>query len=190
MHISLPLSIAQMLREVDAEPTPAAAPKPWRLVANRWAQVACLSLTPGLLFAETPARYLNLAACMSGRPSCQRSRLTLTEMGEVAAARLARNVASCSTGASCDHTKLNKAEEAAVAVALSQRNVSNCTTGIGSCDHARLTQSEAGEVATAGRKRELLEGARNYSACLNRRDDCDRSRLTPSETAAIPPEAH
>src|SRR5437867_850645 len=92
-----------------------------------WAQVACLSLWPVLLSAGTPDPTGNLLACKKGWPSCDRSRLTLSEVTEVAVADRARNVWNCRNGMnSCDRSKLTPAEAIALAVELYDRNVSSC----------------------------------------------------------------
>jgi hypothetical protein len=90
---------------------------------------------------------------------CDRSRLTLSEMTEVAQADHARNVEACRRGLeACDRSTLTRREAVALAVAEHDRNVSDCTGGMG-------------------------------SACENAWSSRDRSRLTPSDVAAIPAEA-
>lgn len=133
------------------------------LSRSLWACVACLSFWPVLLFAGTPDPAANLSACKKGWPACERSRLTLSEMTEVALAKHAR-----------------KQEAAAVDLAVHRSNMANCKDGRDTCDYSLLTRSEAYTLAAAERRR-------NYTACLSRHGYCDRSRLTPSEAAAIPP---
>jgi hypothetical protein len=85
-----------------------------------------------LLLAGAPDPAANLQACKQGRPSCDRSQLTLSDLTEVARADHARNVSDCRNKlASCDPSRLNPAEAVALAVAEHDRNVSNCTEGIG-----------------------------------------------------------
>jgi len=208
-------SMAQVLHHAEAAPIPAVASKSGRPLTRPWVHVAWLSLLSVSLLAGTPDPAANLAACKNGAPSCDRSRLTLLEVTQVALARHARNVANCRSGlSSCDPWNLTDAEAIAVAVTAYDRNVANCMTRLDSCDHSRLTRSEAREVAGAdpqlpppearkeGRNTgnySLLspaeaqamtsaERARNYTACLSRRGYCDRSRLTRSEAASIPRE--
>jgi hypothetical protein len=58
---------------------------------NVWA-LAGLSLFPALLLAGTPDPAANLSACKNGWPSCDRSRLTLSGVTEVAIAKHARKL--------------------------------------------------------------------------------------------------
>ena len=82
------------------------------------ALVAGLSLWPPSTWAEPPAAAANLLACKQGRAACDRSRLSLAELTEVARADHARNVAECRNGrATCDISRLSQAETAALAVA-------------------------------------------------------------------------
>ena len=88
-----------------------------------------------LALGGTPDPAANLFACRNGWPSCDRSRLTLPEMTELALAERARNVSNCRSGLSpCEQRKLTEAESIAVAVAAYDRNVSNCTAGFSPCD--------------------------------------------------------
>ena len=82
------------------------------------AHAALLISLPALSFAATPDRAANLLACKQGSP-CNRGRLTLSEMTEVAEAEHARNVWNCRTGLrSCDQSRLTEPESIALAVAL------------------------------------------------------------------------
>jgi hypothetical protein len=155
--------------------------------------LACLSLLPVPLFAGTDDPAANLSACKNGWKSCERSRLTLLEMTEVALAGSARNVSNCKSGRNpCDRWKLTKAEAIATAVATYDRNVSNCKAGFSHCDRSRLTQSEARETAVAEHQRQ-----RAGSNCKNGPLPCvvyseqtptEVQTPTPSEAASIPPE--
>lgn len=124
-----------------------------------WAEVACLTLGPVLLFAQPSDLAQNLADCKSGRDACDRSRLSQSELVEVALARHEHNVSDCRNGYdSCDRSKLSEPEAIAAAVADHRRNVSNCNDGIASCDQSKLTRSDG---------------------------TCDRSKLTQSETTEV-----
>ena len=144
-----------------------------------WAEVACLTLGPVLLFAQPSDLAQNLADCKSGRDACDRSRLSQSELVEVALARHEHNVSDCRNGYdSCDRSKLSEPEAIAAAVADHRRNVSNCNDGIASCDQSKLTRSEARETAVA-------EHLRNLENCKDRIGTCDRSKLTQSETTEV-----
>ncbi|HZY30388.1 MAG TPA: hypothetical protein VFF86_01980, partial [Candidatus Methylomirabilis sp.] len=115
-----------------------------------WACAAWLSLWPVVVLAAAPDTASNLSACKNGWSSCERSRLTLVEMTEVARADRARNLRDCRNGmSSCDRSRLSNAEMIAVEVARYDRNVSNCRSGIDPCDLSRLTRAEARETAAA-----------------------------------------
>jgi hypothetical protein len=145
-----PRSIAQVLRDVEAEPQPDVSARAVRGAGRIWAHVAWLSLWPAVVLAGAPATVANLSACKNGWSSCERSWLTLTEMTEVARADHARNVGDCRHAfRSCDRSRLSAAETIAVAVALYDRNVSNCRSGIEPCELARLTRAEAHEASSA-----------------------------------------
>src|ERR1700747_2374047 len=117
-------------------------------LSKYWALVACLSLWPIALFAQSSYLEQNLTDCKNGRETCNRSKLSQSESADVALASHRRNVSNCRSGfAACDHSKLTQQEEIAWAIADHQRNVSDCKDGIGSCDRSKLTQSEAREVA-------------------------------------------
>lgn len=172
-------SIAEVLQDVESEPIPAVAAKPARLPARIWAHVAWLSLLPVFLFAGPLDPAANLSACKNGWPSCERSRLTLVEMTEVALAGHMRNVSNCRNGLNpCDQWKLTKVEAIAVAVAVYDRNLSNCKAGLNPCAHSRLTRSEAREVAVA-------EHQRQVSHCKDGTGPCDPSTLTELEVADV-----
>jgi hypothetical protein len=85
----------QVLSDVEAEPLPAVAAKAGRGAGRIWAHVAWLSLCPVVVLAGAPDAAANLSACKNGWSSCERSRLTLVEMTEVARADHARNVGDC-----------------------------------------------------------------------------------------------
>jgi hypothetical protein len=51
-----------------------------------WVQVACLSLWPILLFAQSSDLAQNLADCKNGREACDRSKLTPSQSDAVALA--------------------------------------------------------------------------------------------------------
>jgi hypothetical protein len=103
-----------------------------------WAQVACLSLWPVLLCAQSSDLAQNLADCKNGWESCDRSRLSESESADVARFEHRRNVASCRNGYdSCDRSKLTEPEAIALAVADHQQNVSNCKNGTSPCDPSR-----------------------------------------------------
>ena len=184
-------TVAQLLREVEAEPIRAVAglaahpgAKSGRLAARPWVYLACLSLWPACLSAATPDAAANLSACKNNWSSCERSRLTLTEMTEVTLAARSRNLASCREGLSrCDEKKLSRAEAIARGEAAARtRNVLACQEGRDNCDHSLLNPSEAEAVTSA-------ERLRNDRSCLESRGDCDRTRVSPSEVASVPPEA-
>jgi hypothetical protein len=171
-------SISQILSDIDAQPVPAMAPKPRVSAPKIGVLVACLGLWPALSFAGTPDPA-NLAACKSGSSSCDRGRLTLVEITEVALAGRARNVSNCKNGLKpCAREKLNKVEAIAVAVALYDRNVSNCLGGLNPCDHSQLAPSEARETAVALHHRQL-------SDCKDGIGSCDPSTLTELELAEV-----
>lgn len=193
-------SMAQLLQDVEAEPR--AALKPRRFAAPTWMHVAWVSLLPVLLFAETPAPGANLSACKSGSSSCERSRLTLVEMTELARAERTRNVSRCRNGLNtCEPSNLTKAEAIAVEVANYDRNVSDCMAGRPSCDPSRLTPSEARDTAAAAHQRreegdhelEVREAGEvgtalptgNMANCREGRDSCDYYLLSWSEAQAI-----
>ena len=197
-------SIAQLLGDVEAEPTLAVAAKSGRLTASKWVHVAWLSLLPVFSFAgmpdpaandppstlteleiaqaALPPRQRAASNCKNGLPPCDYSELTPTEAREVALAERQRNLSSCRNGwDGCDRSKLSEREAAEGEVAVPTRNMSDCKDGRDSCDYSLLSRSEAQAINSA-------ERVRNYTACLNRRGYCDLSRLTPSEAASIPPE--
>lgn len=170
-------SIAQLLRDVEAEPTPGLAAKPMRLAAPIWVHVACLSLLAVPLFAGTRDPAANLSACKNGWTSCERSWLTLVEMTEVTLAGRARNVSNCRNGRNpCDQGKLTKGEAIATAIAVHDRNASNCKAGFSPCDHSRLTQLEARKTAVAEHPRQLSDCKNGLSPCVV------YSEQTPAET--------
>jgi hypothetical protein len=161
-----PHSIAQVLCEVDAESQPAVAAKAGRGAGRIWAHVAWLSLCPVFVLAGAPDATTNLSACKNGWSACERSRLTLSEMTELARADHARNVAGCGTAlSSCDRSRLTAAETIAVAVALYDRNVSNGVGGLDPCDLSRLTRAEAREASAAVHQRRLSDCRLGIAAC-------------------------
>jgi hypothetical protein len=198
-----PRSIAQVLRDVEAEPQPDVSARAGRGAGRIWAHVALLSLWPAVVLAGAPATVANLSACKNGWSSCERSRLTLTEMTEVARADHARNVGDCRHAfRSCDRSRLSAAETIAVAVALYDRNVSNCRSGIEPCELARLTRAEAHEASAAAHQRRLTTSlpklgerdngevdtavrTRNLSDRTEGRERCDYSLLNRSEAHAV-----
>ncbi len=157
MGTSSDRSIAQILRDADAQPVPAKATRSGRLPAPTiLALVAASILLPALALGATPDST-NLSACRSGFSACDRSRLTLLEISELALEARARNVSNCRNGLTpCQQDKLSKAEAIAVSVALYDRNVSNCRGGFNPCDHAQLTPSEARDTALAEHQRPAL----------------------------------
>src|SRR5207244_5640914 len=104
-----------------------------------WVQVACLSLWPILLCAQSSDLAQNLADCKNGREACDRSKLSSSESDAVAIARHGRNVSNCRNGYDfCDHSKLSEPEAMALALADHQRNVSRSeehTSELQSPDH-------------------------------------------------------
>src|ERR671925_1453810 len=75
-------------------------------------------------FAQTSQPDSNFSACKNGWASCDPSRLTDSQAGEVALAERRRNLTDCrTTWKSCDHSQLSKREATALAVAEHQRNV-------------------------------------------------------------------
>jgi len=52
----------------------------------RWAQVACLSLLPILVCAQSSDLAQNLADCVNGWQSCDHSKLSVSESADVAVA--------------------------------------------------------------------------------------------------------
>jgi len=92
-----------------------------------WVQIACTSLWPVLLFAQSSDLVKNLEDCKYGVDTCDRSRLTPSQSAAVDLTRHGRNVSDCRNGYdSCDHSKLTEPEAIALAVADHQRNYSNC----------------------------------------------------------------
>jgi hypothetical protein len=76
-----------------------------------WTQVACLSILPILLFAQSPDLAENLKNCKKGRVACDRSKLTQSESADVAFADHQRIVANCRDRFDpCDHSKLTERE--------------------------------------------------------------------------------
>ena len=62
------------------------------------APVACLSLWPILAFAQASDPVQNLADCKAGGESCDRSRLSPSQLSDVAFARHGRNISDCRNG--------------------------------------------------------------------------------------------
>ncbi len=105
---------------------------------------ACFSFGPILLFAQSSGPTQNLDDCKAGREACDRSKLSTSEVADVALAQRARNLSNCRNGFDpCDRSKLTPREATALAVADHERDVSDCTSGMGSCDPSKLTPSEA-----------------------------------------------
>jgi len=104
-----------------------------------------LCLWPLPLFTQSSALapnagVENLEACKAGRAACDSSKLSATQLTEVAVASHGRNVANCRNGYdSCDHSKLSEPEAEALAVANHKHNVADCNEGMQSCDPAKLT---------------------------------------------------
>jgi hypothetical protein len=74
-------------------------------------QVACLSLWPILSFAQSSDLSQKLADCKAGRDTCDRSKLSQSEVNDVALAVHGRNVVNCRNGYdSCDRSKLSEPE--------------------------------------------------------------------------------
>jgi hypothetical protein len=89
-----------------------------RMSKYLWAQVACLSLWPIFLFAQSSDLAHNLATCTNGEKTCDRSKLSPSEADAVVLAGHGRNVSDCRNGYdSCDHSKLTEPEAIALAVA-------------------------------------------------------------------------
>jgi hypothetical protein len=129
-----------------------------------WALVACLSLWPILVFAQSSDVARDLEACKNGRATCDRSKLAQSESAEVAVTEHARAVSNCRNRLkSCDPWKLTGPEATALAVADHQRNASDCREGIGFCDRSKLTQSEVRDSSVA-------EHQRNFSDCRDGRE--------------------
>jgi hypothetical protein len=103
------------------------------------------------LLAGAPDPALNLQACKNRWPGCDRTRLTLVELTEVAHAAHMREVSDCRNGlVSCDPARLTPAEAIALAVARHDGNVVDCKEGIGACDHTRLTQGSSADSSPSG----------------------------------------
>jgi hypothetical protein len=82
------------------------------------ATLAFFILWPVLSFAQLSDHAQILAACKAGRESCDRSKLSWTELAEVIASDHGRNVADCRGGLeSCNHSNLSAQEAVALAVA-------------------------------------------------------------------------
>ena len=126
-------SIAQALHDQEAQPVPALAARSLRRSAPPvLALVACATLGASLVHATTPDPT-NLAACRIGLSSCDRSRLTLLEMSELAREARARNLSNCRNGHKpCDQGKLSSGEAS--------------LNGRGYCDRSRLTPFEAATI--------------------------------------------
>ena len=150
-----------------------------KILSRNLALVACVSLWPASVWAGPSDAPENLLACKQGQESCDRSRLSLAELTEVARADHARDVADCRNDrAACDRSRLSPAETAALAVAEHDRNVSNCTDKIGACDPSRLTPVEARDVEAAARRRRM-------SNCKDGIGACDETGFTGTERADV-----
>src|SRR5438132_505968 len=124
----------------------------------RCAQVACLSLWPILLCAQSSDLAQNIGDCQDGFGACERSKLTPSELMGVDIALRRRNLSDCKSGWTCDRSRLTSSETIEVNAAEHQRNVQNCENSWADCDHSKLTESEAARIAVA-------EHQRNISAC-------------------------
>lgn len=78
-------------------------------VSSRWLSVVALAASLSVLwrvlsFAGTPDALTNLSVCRNGWPSCERSRLTLVEVTQVALAapRILRSLAADAFRSSLD----------------------------------------------------------------------------------------
>lgn len=70
-------------------------------------QIACITLWPVLVIAQSTDLAQNLSACKNGWASCDRSKLTRTESDAVAVASHQREVSKCRDNfSSCDRSKL------------------------------------------------------------------------------------
>src|SRR4029077_6607906 len=121
-----------------------------------WALVACLGSWHALVFAQSPDNKQNLLACKNGWEACDRSKLTQSELAEVAVTDHVRTVSDCRSGLeSCDHSKLTGPEATALVGAERQRNFSDCRDGRETCDNSKLTGLEAGALAIAEHTQQL-----------------------------------
>ena len=78
------------------------------------AQIACITLWPVLVIAQSSDLAQNLSACKNGWASCDRFKLTQTESEAVAVTSHQREVSNCRNNfSSCDHSKLTGPEAAA-----------------------------------------------------------------------------
>jgi hypothetical protein len=163
--------------------------------------LVCLCLWPAAAVATD--EQSNLAACRSGWPTCDLSRLTAQEREEVAIATEARNVRACRNGlVGCDRSLLSADERSflaaderdrnagdpglraspaevrsASAKAVRQALVADCMDGLPACDLALLAPREARQVALAAR-------SRNLTSCIAGWEGCDLSRLDPLQRRA------
>jgi hypothetical protein len=70
-----------------------------------------LSIWPILLRAQSTDGAQNLADCKNGVEICDRSKLSQSELTDVALAAHRRNVSDCRNGyVACDHSKLSEPE--------------------------------------------------------------------------------
>lgn len=133
------------------------------------------------------AEALNRAACMAGRASCVRARLSLQDRSDVRASAAARNLADCRKGlVSCDRERADDPAAIERAVAWHAENVANCRGELPACNPLDLAPHEVrdNEKAALARRLEV-----NYRACRDRLGFCDRSLLTPAQRDAIPSQA-
>ena len=70
-------------------------------------QIACITLWPVLMVAQSSDVAQNLSACKNGWVSCDHSKLTQTESDAVTVTDHQREVSNCRNHfSSCDHSKL------------------------------------------------------------------------------------
>lgn len=94
-----------------------------------WFLVVCfgLSRVPAVGQSAESAREQNLSACKSALGSCDLSKLTPSELSEVAFVEHQRDVSNCRDSERfCDHSKLTQPEANALAVAEYRHNISDC----------------------------------------------------------------
>jgi hypothetical protein len=133
---------------------------------------------------EPPAQNLtilrqNLAQCLNGYATCDRSLLTPDQTEQVHRSDLSRNLQACLNGyATCDRRLLASDQTEQVHRSDLSRNLQACLNGYATCDRRILTSDQTEQVHRS-------DLSRNLQACLNGYVTCDRRILTPEELADV-----
>ena len=86
---------------------------------------------------DVAVRQRYMSDCKEGSESCDRSKLTASQISEVLAAEHDRNLWNCVNGwEQCDHSRLTPREAAQIAVSEHRRNILACTGGEQTCDYS------------------------------------------------------